>query len=194
MPHLIGHNLRIGVLHDEPDFRTLVALWDIFERHPLEEDTPAALAMRCEHAFQVTEKRGLAASALSANDDIASLLYLERYAVKGMTVRPRVGKRQLFDSEMCHKSLSPMVMADGSAMNAEYATSPHAVTGSGTAPIISEMGSGAAPAPAEMGPDAGAMAREAKSALANPPAIVATEIAASNAMHARSAPSRAVKR
>ena len=87
-----------------------------------------------------------------------------------------------------------MVMADGSAMNAEYATSPHAEMGSGTDPIIIEMGSGAAPAPAEMGPDAGTMAREAKSALASPPAIAATEIAASNAMHARSTSSRAVKR
>ena len=144
MPHLIGHDLRVGVLHDEPDLHALVALRHLFERHPLEEDTTRALTVRREHAFQVAKERGLAASALSADDDITSLLYFERDAVEGATVRPRIGERQLFDSEMCHKSLSPMVMADGSAMNAEYATRPHAETGSGSAPIISETGPGAA--------------------------------------------------
>ena len=144
MPHLVGHNLRVGVLHDEPDLRALVALRHLFERHPLEEDAACALTVRREHTFQVAKERGLAASALSADDDITSLLYLERYAVEGATVRPRIGERQLFDSEMCHMSLSPMVMADGSAMNVEYATSPHAETGSGSASIISETGPGAA--------------------------------------------------
>ena len=144
MPHLVGHDLRVGVLHDEPDLRALVALRHLFERHPLEEDATRALTVRRKHAFQMAKERGLAASALSTDDDITSPLYLERYAVEGTAVRPRIGERQLFDSEMCHKNLSPMVMADGSAMNVEYAMSPHAETGSGTAPIISKTGSGAA--------------------------------------------------
>ena len=83
MPHLIGHNLRIGVLHDEPDLRALVALRDSFEPHPLEEDAACAFTVRRKHAFQVAKERGLAASALSADDDITSLLYLRAIRRRG---------------------------------------------------------------------------------------------------------------
>ena len=48
VPHFVGHDLRIGVLHDESDAGHLLALGHVGERHAIEQHLSALVPMGSE--------------------------------------------------------------------------------------------------------------------------------------------------
>ena len=103
MPHLIGDDLIIGILHHIADFGSLIPLIDFLERHPVKQDLTAFLAVRRKDRFQLTQKRCFTAAGLAAEDDIFSLFNGQVHTVQRFfAFGCGICKCQIFDLEMCH--------------------------------------------------------------------------------------------
>ena len=99
VPHLVGHNLRIGVLHDETDASHLLTLGHIGEGHAIEQHPTALVPMGSERRLELAQKRRLPAAALPTYQHKLARLDGHRDIAKGIARRFRVAKRQLFESE-----------------------------------------------------------------------------------------------
>ena len=99
VPHFVGHNLRIGVLHDETDASHLLAFGHIGERHTVEQHLSALVPMGREHRLELAQERRLPAAALPTYQHKLARLDGHRDIAKGIARRFRVAKRQLFESE-----------------------------------------------------------------------------------------------
>ena len=99
VPHFVGHDLRIGVLHDESDAGHLLAFGHISERHTIEQHPPALVPMGSERRLELTQERCLPTAALPTYQHKLARLDGHRGIAKGIARRFRVAKRQLFESE-----------------------------------------------------------------------------------------------
>ena len=99
VPHFVGHNLRIGVLHDETDASHLLAFGHIGERHAIEQHLSALVPMGREHRLELAQERCLPTAALPTYQHKLARLDGHRDIAKGIARRFRVAKRQLFESE-----------------------------------------------------------------------------------------------
>ena len=99
VPHFVGHDLRIGVLHDESDAGHLLALGHVGERHAIEQHLSALVPMGSERRLELAQERCLPAAALTAYQHKLARLDGHRNITKGIAGRLRVAKRQLFESE-----------------------------------------------------------------------------------------------
>ena len=122
MPHPVGDHLSLRVLHDEPYLGRLLGLRDIIKGHAPEQHATAAPAMRRKHRLQVTQQRGLPATALPAQHHIAAALDFKRHIRKRRPGRAladaRVRERQILDSEMRHARASFALTISGKARKA----------------------------------------------------------------------------
>ena len=117
MPHFVGHNLRIGILHNVANLRGLVALRNLLKRHSLEKHLTGTLTMGRKNRLQVTQKRRFTATALAAKCKVASCLYLERNIIQRGRVAPRIMKRYILESELRHTKISLALINVGKNSN-----------------------------------------------------------------------------
>ena len=106
VPHLVGDDLVIGILHDKADPGRLLPEGNIFQRNPVQQDLPAAPAMGSQHGFQVPQKRCLAAAGLAAQYDIFPFFNGEIHTIQRFALRGGVGEIQILDTQMCHWIIS----------------------------------------------------------------------------------------
>ena len=66
MPHLVGDDLVVGVLHDIADFGRLIPLGHVFQGDAVEANIPAAFTAGSKNAFQMAQESSLAAAAAAA--------------------------------------------------------------------------------------------------------------------------------
>ena len=109
VPDLIGNDLAVRVLHDETDFRGLLAQVRPIQGRTVVEDGPLPVSVGGEDGFQVPQKGGFAAARLTAQGNIFPLLHLQGNTLqRGMLRVCGVGKGQIFDRKLCHRIASRM--------------------------------------------------------------------------------------
>ena len=114
MPHLVGNDLVIGILHHIADFGRLVSLADLLQGGAVEENLSGFLAMGCKHGLQLPQKCGFAAAGFTAQNDIFTLFDGQAHTVQGFFVLgSRIRECQILDLEMCHWMASFILNAVG---------------------------------------------------------------------------------
>ena len=109
VPHFVGDDLAVGILHDKADLRGLPAQIRLFQGRAVVEDDALPVPVGGEHGLQMPQKRGFAAAGLAAQGDIFPLLHMERHIFQRRMLRIRgVGKGQIFDRKLCHSIASRM--------------------------------------------------------------------------------------
>lgn len=78
VPHFVGDDLGVGVLHNEADTGRLLPQGHIFQGSTVEQNSARQLAMGSQHRFHQAQKRGLAATAGAAQHYVAAPLYRKR--------------------------------------------------------------------------------------------------------------------
>ena len=75
MPHLVGHDLSVWILHHVADPGRLRPLIGFLEGFAMKQYFTFTFSVRCEHRFAVPQKSRFAAAAFAAQQNIFPVLY-----------------------------------------------------------------------------------------------------------------------
>ena len=123
VPYLIGHDLRVWVLHDEADASSLRFGRHLVQGDAVEQYGARALSEGGEHALELAQERRLAAAALAADAEVLAALDLETQLVKRGRRSIGIAEAQMLESEERHAIASFASMADGTSTSTVHAMS-----------------------------------------------------------------------
>ena len=113
VPHLIGDDLVVRVLHHKADLSGLLPQADLGQGHTIQRDLAASAPVGGQHGFQMPQQGGLSAAGLAAQQHIFPLGQPHGDITQRGSGRAGVGEAYMFQREICHAITSLMCSSVG---------------------------------------------------------------------------------